>query len=277
MSYAVIQLQGGLGNQLFQIAFAMNFAKRHNIDIKVDKSAFFFDLNFKRFFQLEKMNLCSANFFDIILLYINRLLFKFLKKKILRFNNILFINDSKNLKYEKIFFKNIIKKKDKIYIVGFFQSENYISNYNFLIKLYNQIKASKKTKNIISKIKKNDVFIGLRFFEENLKLQKKFGGVEGYSFYNKYIKAFSKKNRKNFFIMTTKEIEIKKFSTRKLKIINQEKINDFEKILIMSKFKNFIISNSTFFFWGYYFSKLIQNKPKIFYSKKFLNKNIIKT
>jgi len=276
MSYAVIQLQGGLGNQLFQVAFAMNFAKRHKIEIKVDKSAFFFDFNFKRFFQLEKVNLCSANFFDIILLYTNRLLFKFLKKKIFRFNNILFINDTKNSKYEKNFLENKIKENDKIYIVGFFQSENYISNTNFLIKLYNQIKISKKTKGIIEKIKKNDVFIGLRFFEENPRLRKNFGGIEEYDFYNKYIKVFAKKNKKNFFLMTSKKIELKKFSTKKLTIINQEKINDFEKLLIMSKFKNFIISNSTFFFWGYFFSKLIQNKPKIFYSKKFLNKNIIK-
>jgi len=276
MGYVVVQLQGGLGNQLFQIAFGKAFSKRHNIKLKIDKSAFFFDINFNRYFQLKKMNLSSANFIDTVLLYINRFLYKILKKKILRFKNIIFINDSSNSKYEKKFFENKINKNDKVYIVGFFQSENYILNSDFLIKFYNQIRISKKTKGIIKKIKKNDVFIGLRFFEENKKLQNNFGGIESYNFYNKYIKFFTKKNMRNFFLMTSKKIEIKKFLPGNFSLIDQKNINDFEKLLIMSKFKNFIISNSSFFFWGYFFSKIIKNNPKVFYSKKFLNKNTFK-
>lgn len=271
-------MQGGLGNQLFQLAFADNLSRKVGGKIFIDTSAFKLDKNFKRKFKLKCLNLEKADLKDKVFLYINRFFYKILKKKIIKFSNIVFINDSKNSQYEKTFFKFNYNNTKTIYIVGFFQSENYILNSEILKKFYKKIIISKKTENILNKIKNNDVLIGMRFFEENKKLQKNFGGIEDYSFYNKFIKLFIKKNKKKFYLMTSKKIKIEKLIKGNYIFIDQKNINDFEKLVILSKFKNFIISNSTFYFWGYFFAKINsinKNKIKILYSKKFINKNTI--
>ncbi len=278
MTKIILQLQGGLGNQLFQISFAKNLSKIINFKskIKIDKSAFLFDTKYKRSFKFSKFNFENANFFEIIFLYLNRFIFKFFKKKFIRFGRTVFINDSKNLKYEKIFFKNNYKKNDKIYIVGFFQSEKYIQNTEFLKKYLKKIHNSSNVKKIQKKLNKSSVLIGYRFFEENIKEQIKFGGVEPFSFYNKNIKKFKKKLKNpKFFIMSTRQINNDKISTKNFYLIKQNNITDDEKILIMSFFKNFIISNSTFFFWGYFFSKIRYSKNNLICSKKFVNKDIL--
>ena len=54
--------------------------------------------------------------------------------------------------------------------------------------------------------------------------------------------------------MSTRQINNDKISTKNFYLIKQNNIMDDEKILIMSFFKNFIISNSTFFL-GIFFLK----------------------
>ena len=75
--------------------------------------------------------------------------------------------------------------------------------------------------------------------------------------------------------MSTRQINNDKISTKNFYLIKQNNITDDEKILIMSFFKNFIISNSTFFFWGYFFSKIRYNKNNLICSKKFVNRDIL--
>ena len=56
--------------------------------------------------------------------------------------------------------------------------------------------------------------------------------------------------------MSTRQINNDKISTKIFYLIKQNNITDDEKILIMSFFKNFIISNSTFFSGDiFFFSK----------------------
>ena len=75
--------------------------------------------------------------------------------------------------------------------------------------------------------------------------------------------------------MSTRQINNDKISTKKFfYLIKQNNITDDEKILIMSFFKNFIISNSTFFS-GDIFSKIRYNKNNLICSKKFVNRDIL--
>ena len=47
--------------------------------------------------------------------------------------------------------------------------------------------------------------------------------------------------------------------------------NDIDTLWLMSNFKNLIISNSTFYWWGAYFSDFKFNQTKIITSSKFPN------
>ena len=55
-----------------------------------------------------------------------------------------------------------------------------------------KIHNSSNVKKIQNKLNRSSILIGYRFFEENIKEQNKFGGVEPFSFYNKNIKKFKK-------------------------------------------------------------------------------------
>ena len=125
--------------------------------------------------------------------------------------------------------------------------------------------------------------IGIRSFEESKSLKYNFGGIEKLSFYLKNICKFKNKIKINYlyFFSTLKEnknIIYKNLKFDKKIYLSNNKLTDMQQLYIMSKFNNFIISNSTFYFWGYFFAKINsinKNKIKILHSKKFINKNTI--
>jgi hypothetical protein len=273
----IVQLQGGLGNQLFQISFAYNLAHIIKANLAIDKSAFLLDRDFGRKFELNNLNLQKSSLLDLIFLYMNRLIYKVFKKKIIKIFNIVFLNDTENKRYEKKFYNYDYSNTKKIYIVGFFQSVKYSKSKVILKKFFRKLKVKHEIISMARNITRKDVFIGMRFYEENKYLQNSFGGIEDYKFYLDRLKNM--KNIKNIYILSTKnlknEIFYKKLKNKKI-IINNKLTND-EKIYLMSKFQRMIISNSTFYLWGLFFSnKLFLNKNlKYYISKKFLNKNIV--
>ena len=277
MKKVILQLQGGLGNQLFQISFAYNLAKIIKASLLIDKSAFLLDINFRRKFELHNLNLQKSSLIDVFFLYINRLIYKIFKKKIFKIFNIVFINDTENIRYEKQFYNYDYSNVKKIYIIGFFQSLKYSKSKFILKKFFSEFKIKNKIITMARNISNKDVFIGMRFYEENKVLQNSFGGIEGYKFYLEKLRNM--KNINNIYIMSTKNLNKEifyKILKNKIIIINNKLTND-EKIYLISKFQRMIISNSTFYFWGLFFSNnlFLSRRIKFYVSKKFLNKDII--
>ena len=120
--------------------------------------------------------------------------------------------------------------------------------------------------------------VGIRKFEEAPKFdRKKFGGVEGFNFYKKNFEIFKKKFKiKKSFIFSTLESKI---INNKLKIKNKLIINrennfdgsDLDFLILFSSFKNFLISNSTFYYWGILLSEHKSKKINVICSNKFSN------
>lgn len=280
-----IKLIGGLGNQLFQYSCAKNLSIELNGDLIIDdKSGFFFDRKFKRKKSLpESIKFYKIKLFELIYFNFLIILKKLIFKKEIFFNIGKTVLIDETLSNEFIFdIKNKIKKYDKIFLLGFFQSENYfLENRNIIIEeiLNNNIENPGLIK-IKKQITKETLLICIRMFQEApMRIRNNFGGIEDFSFYNNSIKLFEEFNNLKIQVLTTFEdiLKIRKNINKDIEIIDEEQQTqgtDMEFILLMSYFKNFIISNSTFYWWGAYLAEY-RGKIKIISSNKFTNKSTV--
>jgi hypothetical protein len=276
-----ISLIGGLGNQLFQYSCALNLAYKLNAKLIIDdKTGFLFDNIYKRKLSLPKKFLKNKiSFLDTLFLIFLRLIKKIIynKKIFYKIFNYMIIDETKSKKYLENFYDKT-KNENKIYLIGFFQSEKYFfENRKKIIKkiLKNKLYKFKQ------KIDNDSLMVGIRMYEEVPNNDfKKFGGLENFKYYNEAIKIFKKKY-KNLDLFIFSSLNKRKFFEKKINYkfsnFNIDKLNnlsEYEFLLLCSNFSKFIISNSSFYWWAAYLGNFM--KPiKIIYSKKFLNKSTI--
>lgn len=287
MSKIYLQLSGGLGNQMFQYAFALTIASKTNKKLFIETNSNLHD-RYNRKLALDKKITKKHklnSFFEIFIIFIIFKLEMFLKKYFdKKFITVrpwgVFFDD----RYKPSYYNNFVEinTKRNIFILGYFQSEKYFKNYkNKIIKLF-KIKKSfnndyQKYKKII--LKKNSVAICIRLYEEIIQSKKKtVGGVENIKFYNNSIKQIYGKIKDPFFLIfcsyNSNFIKKLKFKSQKDFLILAGKKNlenPLSTINLISLCKHHIISNSSLYFWGSYLSK--NNGIKII-SKKFVNKEI---
>ena len=275
-----LQISGGLGNQLFQYAFARNLSRKLNAKLIIDDiTGFLLDRKFKRKkslpknFKYEKINL--FDFLKINLLIFVKKIFYKENKFFVFLDNILF-DETRTNKFEKDIEKKLLIKKN-IFLIGFFQSEKYfIENKSLIVKKI-LCNTNQKIKNFKKKINRKSILIGLRLFEESpASIRKNFGGIENVMFYKNSIKKLNKKILKPNIFFTSTHNNLNKYREKiypKGKLINEHASNNFteiEYLILMSCFKNFIISNSTYYWWAAYIAENV-GKINIISSKKFTN------
>tara|TARA_Y100000992_G_C21249501_1_gene485080 strand:+ start:174 stop:1100 length:927 start_codon:yes stop_codon:yes gene_type:complete len=283
--YIIVRIFGGMGNQLWQYAFArslsIKFKKKLILDISFFKNSLIdFPKGDKFKFELNQFNLnkeiliekniynYSYKFYKYFLRFLPKYFFSFFFKnqKKYEIENLVFEEKT----FEQKLFKELSKKDFKTsYFLGYWQNTKYFKNCFKLLKEELKPKIIKKNVfNFITKIKRKDVAIHIR--GGDMFVEKKYSHPTS-EYYFKIIKFLEKKNNSlNYHIFTDDikyaEIFLKKIKLKNYKIIS--KIHNFsaiEEFYIMQHYKNFVINRSTFSWWSSYLSH--KNKTTIFAPK----------
>lgn len=263
----IVRFTGGLGNQMFQYAFAKSIALKRNTPLKIDLSLLSdnsknqelilrtFDLDFFNISdeiaskkEINKFNGAeNPNLFEKIIFKINRLK-----------GNKQFIQN--NHDYDR---KSIDSITENTCIIGRWQSEDFFNSHRVEIKkIFNfssftpnklSLKTAQEMKSVISV----GVHVRRGDYVSDLVYAKQIGALDKEYFENsmKLIVSKLKKDEKIRFYFISDDIDWCKneFKDHKnIRFVTQEKTKNgyLSDFWLLSQCKHLIISNSTFSWWA---------------------------
>ena len=276
-----VSVEGGIGNQIFMWLAAKNLAKKNNSELNYETFSGFiiglknsYNRKYKRYSKLEffqnikknKSNFVIAFFFLIlrIINFVFRLKLYFTINlyfiKITVFNDLRQnFNITKFLEYKQ-------RQNEIIFLIGYWQHMSFIQPSK-KDALYLEKKLENKIQKFyLENIKQNTVALHIRGGERLNKKVKKIHPIPDLNYYKNAVNHF--KNKKTIFHIFTDD---KKFA---LKILNKLRLkkylyvdkyfkNDYEQFVLLTKYKNYILTNSTFSMLPSLL--FIENKNKIFF------------
>lgn len=265
----IVKLKGGLGNQMFQYAFALYLKKQTGDQVKVDISTFAFDTkDVVRMPRIKKYNLSldyvSEQECKQILHFSHRGVLSSPIDKIKIIAEIV-INRKFLFVNRQIFMPMARLEKYKYY-------DGYWQSYKYVDKVKNELqkdflpkeRLSDNTINTISEVKsQNSVFVGIR--KGDYLAEKDHYGIFTQEYYHSCMEYITKHVENPIFYIFSNDIDWCKnnmdwngFSVRFRE--KEMQTDDFEELQIMASCQHAIIINSTYHWWGAY---LIENSKKI--------------
>lgn len=245
----IVQLKGGLGNQMFQYAAARRLAAEHGIELKLDLSFLEAETvqHTKRDFELYKLNINAgiATCKEI----------QAIKKK--RWKN-LFCPALIKDKGVADFSKKVTRCSDHVYLDGYWQSEKYFKSISPVIRnefTFKQPLAKDYFLNIKHQIENSDS-ISLHFrrgdYVDNPKTNK-YHGVSSLNYYQKAVERITKKiNNPTLFIFSDdiQWVMAHFKSEHPIVFIKQSDEGLHSDFRLMSICKHNIIANSSYSWWA---------------------------
>ncbi len=277
-------LKGGLGNQLFQLNFALWLSKKLSMEYYIDLSSYKTDsykrkpiikklINKKKIINLSKAKIFIIKIFSFIqnkisLIKILPKIFSFYIYNDFNYNSSEFrVRDYFLLGYFQSF--NFIDKelKDKL--------NSYLINYIYENKLTNKIEnlSIRSSEIAVVHIRGKDYLKQLSNKEIYLKCN--------YKYYMNAIKYLENENKiKKLIIITDDKKYAKEIASKLDKNFEISNGDEFLDLFILSKAKNLIIANSTFSLWGAYINNILDSKiicpMHWYYDEKFIKPHIPK-
>jgi hypothetical protein len=256
----LIELVGGLGNQLFQIFCGINYSIEYDMSFTINEN------------KRDKVSMVDhksprPTYFDNFLKGLSRNLYRnsHMKSSFFLYN-------------EPSFLYNKIPYKDNLRISGYFQSPKYFEkHYKDIVNLIQleqqKIEIKNKYKDYFNYDRKT---ISMHFRIGDLKNNNGHGPVLTIEYYKRALKyIFDKDIRCNDILYFNEEQDNEKVRTM-IHDIQKEfsnmnfiqcsyNIQDWEQMLLMSNCDHNIIANSTFSWWGAYFNS--NNSKMVCYPK----------
>lgn len=249
-------LRGGLGNQMFQYALGRYLAEKHNTELLLDTTRYLEDE--KRRYALGAFCIHAriANL-DEVSVFNEKNKYKRAYEKIGRFFFGRYIQKirEKSLKFDP----EILKSKDNVYLLGYWQSEKYFLTISQLLRKEFQLKREliKDEKNICNMIskEKNSVSLHVRRGDYITDLNaNKYHGVCSLQYYEDAVEYLKKRigNLKLFvFSDDLKWVKENLKLEASMEFVNYENIDDGQgEMYLMSVCDHHIIANSSFSWWG---------------------------
>ena len=268
----IVKLKGGLGNQMFQYAFAKLIEKRTGDVVKLDYSSFdSLENDSIRVPRLKKFNIslnpASQEELDDMLLLRHKGNSLGLPYKVG-----VYIEKTLNRHYAfepNRAYINPDLISDKWYFDGYWQSYKYTDEiWDTLIQEFTpNYDLNEKTILLAEKMKsENSVFVGVRkgdYAETSYDF--KHFGIIGASYYEKCLNFIDGQIGNPLYYVFTNDINWckKNIDWGKRTVFYREpenQVSDFEELILMSSCNNAIIANSTFHWWG---AQLISSRNKI--------------
>lgn len=261
----IVELKGGLGNQMFQYALGRHLAIKNKTSLVLDASGYKRD-NLREY-KLGVLNISAR--------LANTLETKVFKRanKYQKTLNKLGLNYRYVVEKERYFNKSLLKLRGNIYLNGYWQSEKYFKDIGDMIRQDLTLKPLLRGKNkTIAKRMDECDSIGLHVrrgdYVSDPKTSKILVTCQP-KYYYRAVKYITKKVRKPVFFIFSDEIgwakKNLKFSYPTIYIDNNGSDKDYEDLRLMTICKHNIISNSTFSWWAAW---LNTNKDKIVIAPK---------
>lgn len=288
----IVQILGGLGNQMFQYAFGRYLAEVNNTDLRLDLTLLEKRPDDKNYifrnYELDKFKL-EVNFAqkdDISLFYPGNSILQIILSKIRRELGITcLIKESSNIiKYE-----NLAHCKS-VYLSGYWQSERYFlpianlirSDFRLKEDIVKEILNTEKLKELIHKIHStNSVAVHFRRGDYiSDPITNKHHGVCSLDYYLEAVNYMkSRIETPHFFLFSDEPAWIRDNFTLECPFTVIENNPGITDLFLMSNCKHNIIANSSFSWWGAWLNsnseKIIVAPRKWFNDPLFLTDELI--
>jgi len=286
----ILEVKGGLGNQMFQYAAARSLSLDLNAELVIEKKlGFFLDLEYKRKFELNKLStvFSISSLTDSFPFYIERIN-SYLKRHFKLSNS---QGQSRNHFFERNFSYINLEQVDRIgkrfWMSGYFQDPRYFEAHKK--EVFKELAPPKPTEQKYLDLAKlsgsfNLIALGIRIFEESSAPE--VHAREGVNktladFQHALSKLLDSVSNPLILVFTTREFDFLKSMNLPVGTIfvNTERGFDdtISKLWLLTMCQHHVFNNSTFYWWGATLSQLnfVNTQQKIYCSDNFLNPSIV--
>ncbi len=252
----IVQIKGGLGNQLFSYASAYGIAKENNTELIIDRYIYDTSYFLRRYMLNDFPVIVEKNLVGYVPSQhmVTQLLYKINRKLRLDYQyKAKVITEIEEFQYQKI-----VTEGHNLYLNGYWQNYLYFDKYRkditdrFTPKLTLNEESNSLLKEIIES---NSVAIHIRRGDY---VKFKGGKCLDISYYFRAIEKIREANPNNkhkFYIFTDDIGYCREIFNEKIEVNfigDIANFSDLEEFYLMTKCKNFIIGNSSFSWWAAY-------------------------